>query len=106
VSPEFRRVISNNNPKFSFVFVRHPEARVVSAWRNKVYAPPRTPAQAKLMERSPGLAVGMGLNDFIEWLAEAFQRGPVDKHWRRQSDYVCDRQGRTPDPKDERHDNE
>jgi chondroitin 4-sulfotransferase 11 len=84
--------ITQQTPKLSFAFVRHPEARVISAWRNKVLNPP--PTTVKLMKGSPGLRAGMALNDFVEWLAEATQRKKINEHWRPQSDFVCGGDGK------------
>ena len=91
---EARSSITHQNVKFSFAFARHPETRVVSTWRNKISRAPATPAQSKLIQKSPGLREGMELNEFVEWLGEALhRRRAVDKHWRPQSDYVCDKDG-------------
>jgi hypothetical protein len=92
--PDARARIAHDQALFSFGFVRHPEARVISAWRSKVRSPARTPWHANLLKRSPGLKVGMALNDFVSWLDEAFSRENVDNHFRRQCDYLCDKEGK------------
>jgi hypothetical protein len=82
-------------PAWSFAVCRNPYARVVSAWRNKIAAPPDTPAQARLIAENPGLEPGMSLSAFVAWLEEAVARGgPIDHHWSPQSDFICDRSGR------------
>ena len=81
-------------PAWSFAAVRHPEARVVSAWTNKLQSPPDTPSQARLMADNPGLVPGMTLDAFIGWLAETVPNGrAVDNHWRPQHHFIYDRQG-------------
>ena len=78
-------------PAWSFAAVRHPEARVVSAWMNKLQRPPATEGQAKLMRANPGLAEGMSLDAFIDWLAQNVSARGVDAHWRPQHHFICDR---------------
>lgn len=80
-------------PEFMFAFVRNPYERVLSVWRDKIQAPPRTVKTDRIFQTSPGLARGMPLDEFIDWLAEDMKRRPGDPHWRRQVDYVCDVSG-------------
>lgn len=82
-------------PAWSFAVCRDPHARIASAWRNKIAAPPDTPAQARLMAENPGLEPGMSLSAFVAWIEQAAADGvPLDPHWRPQSDFVCDAGGR------------
>jgi hypothetical protein len=81
-------------PSWSFAAVRHPAARVVSVWRDKLVAPPRTENQARILERCPGLSTGMSLSAFIDWLGRTVpQRQYIDKHWRPQHHFISARSG-------------
>jgi hypothetical protein len=80
-------------PAWSFAAVRHPEARLVSAWMNKLQRPWPTEAQARLMRSNPGLVEGMSLDAFIDWLGEHVPDRGVDPHWRPQHHFICDRHG-------------
>jgi hypothetical protein len=80
-------------PAWSFAAVRHPEARLVSAWMNKVVIPPNTPNQATLWANNPGLVAGMSLDSFLDWLTDAIKAKGVDAHWRPQHHFICDKAG-------------
>jgi hypothetical protein len=83
-------------PEFSFVFVRNPFARVVSAWLDKIHSPSDSPGQTFIFERNPGLHAGMPLDQFVEWLSENLRSSTQpNPHWRRQTDFVTDASGET-----------
>lgn len=81
---------------FRFAVVRDPLARLTSAWKNKVFAPPPTEGQRLLLARHPEIRVGMCFADFVAVVEALAAAGRLrDVHFRPQVDFVRSQDGRT-----------
>jgi Sulfotransferase family len=76
---QWRRCPGDFVPCEVFTFVRHPLARLQSAWREKVKT-----GKARKLGGSCPLPLGASFADFVRWVTSHPARS-VDKHWRPQT---------------------
>lgn len=78
---------------YIFAFVRHPLARLYSAYVNKIVDGEKT-GQRNIFENH-GMRYGMGFEEFVERAVE-IEDSHIDRHLRSQSWFLCDAQGIVP----------
>lgn len=77
VHPHFRDIPDGFKPGFLFTFVRHPIARLVSSWQEKL----KTGRIAEFHKNCP-LTKDATFNEWCEWIVSHPVPNQVDQHWK------------------------
>lgn len=78
---------------YIFAFVRHPLARLYSAYVNKIVDAEKI-GERNIFENH-GMRFGMPFGEFVERVAD-IEDGDIDRHLRSQTWFLCDEQGMVP----------